>query len=523
MTTNPPGPTPRNAAFIELVMSATLEGIVEHDLANHGTFYHDRWYMMLGYDAEHRPEASANLWQELSHPDDLPEVLEDWQAHVEEAWPFQRHWRMRHYHGGYRWVECRSVARRDENGTPVFALSLFSDITDRIQQGLRHQALLEAIPDVLLRVDRDGNPLDCAPGALPDGVKIAEAIQGDGQSRVQIIGQLGQLAQSSLAQQAAVDGDFAVELAETTRRVEARVCPLGDSEAICLLRDVTERVQMEEQLLQARKLESIGRLAAGVAHEINTPLQFIGDNARFCSAAFGRLAKVIDGLKKHADETASEEQRKQLAKLQRRSKLDYVLQEFPRALEACVAGVDRVAVIVAAMKEFSHPGSDHPVAADLNRALQSTVQVSVNEWKTVANVELELAESLPTVVCFAGELNQCFLNIIVNAAHAIEEAQLPEKGTITISSRALDSGVEVCIKDTGPGIPAHIQQRIFDPFFTTKAVGKGTGQGLAMARSTIVDRHHGQLLCESEPGRGTAFVIRLPYDAPAEAGDRSVA
>jgi PAS domain S-box-containing protein len=288
-----------------------------------------------------------------------------------------------------------------------------------------------------------------------------------------------------------------------------------------VLMDLSERRELEAKLLQARKLEAIGQLAAGVAHEINTPAQYVSDNLEFLSEAFTSLESVLKGYEALAASAAEgpvdPAQLAELQALRDAAELAYLREEIPRALAGGRDGVSRISSIVRAMKEFSHPGSEERQAIDLNRAIESTVTVARNEWKYVAEVELALDASLPCVPCHAAELNQVFLNLIVNAAQAIGGCRRTEKGKIRISTRRDGDFVLVTVADDGPGIRADVLPRIFDPFFTTKEVGKGTGQGLAIARSVVVDKHGGTIDVESVEGAGATFQIRLPLTAP-EAG-----
>ncbi len=298
--------------------------------------------------------------------------------------------------------------------------------------------------------------------------------------------------------------------------------PLGtsteESEHVLLLgTDITERRLMERQFAQALKMESIGRLAAGIAHEINTPTQYVGDNIRFLQDAMRDLMELLQrfqNLLETAKQGAvSEEQVAELEAAIEYADLEYLLEEIPKAIEQSLEGVDRVAKIVRAMKEFSHPGPVEMTSVDINHALENTVTVARNEWKYVAEVITDFDPNLPPVPCLPGEINQVFLNIIVNAAHAIADVVgdgSRGKGTITVSTRALDDWVEIRIRDTGTGIPEAIRSKIFDPFFTTKQVGRGTGQGLAYVHSVVVEKHKGTVTFETEEGKGTTFIIRLP-------------
>ena len=285
--------------------------------------------------------------------------------------------------------------------------------------------------------------------------------------------------------------------------------------------DVTDRLVLEDDLAQAQKLESIGHLAAGIAHEINTPIQFVGDNVRFLSDSFTDINRLIEQYQRllAAAKTGvcPEALIETCEAANRGADLEYLLNEIPKAIAQTAEGVDRVATIVRAMKEFSHPGSAEKTAVDLNRAIESTVTVARNEWKYVADLHTNLDPSLPPVPCLVGQFNQVILNMIVNATHAIADAAKGTggKGTITICTSRVGDFVEVRIADTGTGIPESIRHKIFDPFFTTKEVGRGTGQGLFLARSVVVDKHGGTIAVDSEVGKGTNFLIRLPLITPS--------
>ena len=287
--------------------------------------------------------------------------------------------------------------------------------------------------------------------------------------------------------------------------------------------DVTEQRVLQEQLQQAQKLEAIGQLAAGIAHEINTPCQYVGDNAKYLQQAWPLVEPILNlCLRLQQERRASSDAPEILTELYRcteQADLPFLLSEVPQAISQAIEGVQRVSKIVRAMKEFSHPGSDENCAIDLNRAIETTIAVARNEWKYVADVHTDFAEKLPPVPCFAGEFNQVILNLLINAAHAIGEVvgkNSGTKGTITVTTRCDEQWAEVQVRDTGAGIPEHIRNRIFEPFFTTKPVGKGTGQGLALAHSVIVKKHHGRIWFESELGKGTTFFIRLPLEASSK-------
>jgi signal transduction histidine kinase len=282
---------------------------------------------------------------------------------------------------------------------------------------------------------------------------------------------------------------------------------------------VTEHRLMQSQLVQAQKLESIGQLAAGIAHEINTPIQFVGDNTRFLQDAFSSFAELIAASERllPASETGTVDMGllDEMRAIAEAADIDYLREEVPKSIEQSLDGIGRVARIVRALKEFSHPDENGKSPADLNRAIESTVTVARNEWKYVAALDLDFDPELPLITCQVGALNQVILNLVVNAAHAIGELVskgTTAKGKITVSTRRENDLVVIRVSDTGAGIPASVRTRVFDPFFTTKPVGKGTGQGLAIAYSVVVEKHGGTIAFESEVGKGTTFIIRIPVN-----------
>lgn len=294
----------------------------------------------------------------------------------------------------------------------------------------------------------------------------------------------------------------------------------GSAGFVVLGLDVSEQRILQAQLAQAQKLESIGQLAAGVAHEVNTPIQFVGDNARFLQTAFEDLRELLEAygrLRAAAAGAVDPDLLEEVARREKAADLAYLMEEVPTAARQTIEGVNRVASIVRALKDFAHPDQTEHVATDLNRALLSTLTVARNEVKYVADVETDLGE-LPLVVCHPGELNQVFLNIIINATHAIADVvgvgAGGGRGLISVRTVAEGDTVLIAIRDTGGGIPEAVRDRIFDPFFTTKPIGRGTGQGLALARATV-QRHGGTLTFETEIGRGTAFLMRLPVQGAA--------
>jgi signal transduction histidine kinase len=333
---------------------------------------------------------------------------------------------------------------------------------------------------------------------------------------------------------ASKSGNFEIEasvLTQDEKRVDLRwvaSCEQSDSTGQHkvlrgMMLDVTDQRRLENELAQAQKLESVGRLAAGVAHEINTPVQFVSDSVSFVREAMDDLSEIVDKYRELR--TATQSQNNSGPDVQAAAKaaeeaeddadLDYILENAPVALDRARDGLGRVAAIVRSMKEFAHPDRKEMSQADLNQAIQSTLVIASNEYKYVAEVETAF-EQIPRVNCYAGEINQVVLNLIVNAAHAIGDVVkgTDRKGKMRVATRVLGEQVEIAVTDTGKGIPVDVRSRIFDPFFTTKEVGRGTGQGLAIARAVVVDKHGGTLHFETEVGQGTTFYIRLPIAGP---------
>ena len=296
--------------------------------------------------------------------------------------------------------------------------------------------------------------------------------------------------------------------------------PLSDETigrgVIISFRDIGVLKLAQHETMQSARLASIGQLAAGIAHEINTPIQYIGDNLRYLAEALNKLTGVIEAGRTLAQAAAAmpelEQAVAQFEQVIGKTKISRLLGELPDAVAESLDGVGQIGRIVLSMKEFSHPGTTAKTATDINRALESTLTVSRNSWKHVAEVERAFDPALPPVICHAGEMNQVFLNLILNAAQAIESSGNPLPGRITITTRTDGEWVEVRVTDSGTGIPPAIRERLFDPFFTTKPVGKGTGQGLAICRDVVTVKHGGTIEAGGEPGQGAEFIVRLPLD-----------
>ena len=282
-----------------------------------------------------------------------------------------------------------------------------------------------------------------------------------------------------------------------------------------LQKEMEEKEMLEADLRLSQKLESIGQLAAGIAHEINTPIQYVGDNTHFLRKVFEDIFKLIEHYQATLPflDQNNPDMSRQAREVEEEIDLEFIQEQVPQSFTSSMEGIQRVADIVVSLKEFAHPDVAEKSPSDLNRSIHNTINVARNEFKYVADVELELGD-LPLVPCHPGDVNQAILNLIVNAAHAIGDVigEGGGKGKIRIRSFVEDNEAVVEIADTGGGIPDEIAAKIFDPFFTTKGVGKGSGQGLAISRSILVEKHAGNLDFTSEVGKGTTFQIRLPLE-----------
>lgn len=318
-----------------------------------------------------------------------------------------------------------------------------------------------------------------------------------------------------------------IELPSKLRKIiSLRGSPLQSPEpslrgGVLMFRDCTEQIRLDAQHALSQKMESIGRLAAGIAHEINTPMQFIGDNRRFLADALQGFSTVLKKYKSEFEQLTQgkdvQEVKQEISRTEQEADLVFLEEEIPQALAQMEEGVKRVSSIIAAVKNFSHPSQGSRTLSDINRGIEDTIMISRNEWKYHAELITALSPTLPLIPCFLDEFNQVILNMIINAVHAIEgciQQGRYKRGKILISTGVRENHAMVTIRDDGGGIPTELLPRIFDPFFTTKPIGKGTGQGLAIAHDIIVQRHQGRIEVESEPGKGTTFKLLLPLKDP---------
>jgi PAS domain S-box-containing protein len=499
---------------------------------------------MMGYSEQ---ELLGKPWSDLTHPDDMESSLRT-EGKISKnlgGWE-EAEKRYIHRNGTVVWVHIKIAVVLDSDGAPLCHVVHVEDITGR---RLAEEALRES--EERFRIMADTCPIGIWVTDTQGGTRFVNSTYREfsGRTSEQVRAHEWKMLLHPEDDVKFVKA-FACALSDHTpfkaehhsrradgewRWVESHAVPRfsPDGEFLGLVgtsTDITDRKLLHQQLLQAQKLESVGQLAAGIAHEINTPTQYIGDNVRFLKDAFQDLSGLLTSYERllpaAKDNTLARENVREVEEAVERADAGYLLEEIPKAIDQALEGVTRVSKIVGAMREFSHPGSKEKSPLNLNHAIENTITVSRNEWKYVAGLETDFDPSLPLVSCLLGEFNQVILNLIVNAAQAIGDVVKKgglEKGRITVQTRSCPQWAEIRIQDTGTGISEKARSRIFDPFFTTKEIGKGTGQGLAIARSVIVDKHGGSIHFETEEGKGTTFIVRIPYDGKALAREVVVA
>jgi PAS domain S-box-containing protein len=413
--------------------------------------------------------------------------------------------------------------------------SLEERVADRTAEALDKQAYLDAViaalPNPLYWKDRDLIYEGCNQ-AFAEFVGLADPSEVIGKTDADLPWGRGMSIRIEVREQFAismrqafVNKEEDYELASGVKRsVMTSMSPIRTSTnevhgVLTSFIDVTDNKSMENRLSQAQKLESLGQLAAGIAHEINTPMQCVSGNVEFLRNCCDRLFQVLDTYQESLEspQRSWQERIDQIKKLREESRFDHIRRQTPMAIAEAAEAAERVIEIVRAMKAMSHPGTEQPVPTDLIELIRNTVTVSRNRWKPVAKVELELDEAMGLVEVMPAEINQVLLNMLVNAADAIvaKDGESPAKlGLIVVRARREAEGVRIEVSDTGSGMTKEVAAKVFDPFFTTKDVGKGTGQGLAITYDVVVRRHGGSISVDSTPGVGTTFILHLPQRVP---------
>ncbi len=510
------------AELLELLLAATNDGIVDWDLLGRQTHYNDRWRFLLGWDEEGFV-LTPDTWRELIHDDERAAMETALTEHLESGWPFIQVVRMRHRTLGWRWILMRGKARFTDQGSPSRMVILFADIDERVRAEAQVNALVQGIPDTILSVRSDGTILAAKEGSAskdtPPRAGAAHALFAAIRAS-----EAGPRVMECI--ETAGGRDEVVQIPCRLQRTgsdptdyEVRIMSSGVDQAVCIVRDVTRERSNEEQLARGRKLEAIGQLAAGLAHEINTPLQYIGDNIEFARDSIPTLLALIDDLHSLAAEHLPAEVTAAMARKEQEIDLPYLRDSLAPALQRGLEGLAGIAGIVQAMKTFETAGRQERIRADLNPIIKNAAIVATRAWSEFVQVSMNLDDKLPPVPCIPGEIAQVIMNLVINAAQAIADrvGKSGAKGRITIETlhRPADGMVEIRVKDDGVGIPDAIRTRIFDPFFTTRPPGQGAGQGLAQVHAAVVRQHGGSVAFDSIEGAGTTFVVRLPLLQPA--------
>ncbi|GEM_PF-1253552 len=520
--------TERRLHQLSRSMEQSPSSIVITDLDGNIEYVNPTFCQITGYEKE---EAIGQNPRILKSGDTPPEEYERLWKTISNGRIWKGRFHNKRKNGQLFWEEAIIGPVTDDSGHIINYLAIKEDITrakeaeDAFQQ-LSHEneQLLSAISSILIVINNDGYILRWNQAAerafgIPTrevlGKSLVDTEPGFPWKRIKNAVQRcrkerGPVSLDNLKYKDVKGNEHFLSLRFTMygsdKENAAGILILGE--------DITEWKQMQSRLNQAQKLESIGQLAAGIAHEINTPIQYIGDNLYFLRDSFNDVFKLLtifteDGQTEHIQNRYTE-----LLEYSREMGLEALLPDISDSFQQTTQGIEQVRRIVRAMKEFSHPGQKEKTAVDINRALQNTIMIARNEWKYVADMKTDLDAELPTVPGYLGELNQVFLNIIINAAHAIEESiKKDEKGLIHIRTFQKNHSVLIEISDTGCGISEENKNRVFDPFFTTKEVGKGTGQGLTLAYAVITQKHGGQIWFESREKEGTTFYIELPIDS----------
>ena len=399
------------------------------------------------------------------------------------------------------------------------------------QLSFQNQMMLNWVNGSVITVDRGGNVLYANENALKDAGLTGEELVGlnmhetmhysqeDGSEYPWEFSPIFAAIEDGSSHH--VDGEVFWHKDGSSFKVDYIVSPTRNEHnevtgAVIIFRNLTSQALIDAKRIHGMKLESIGELSAGIAHEINTPVQFIGNNISFLRESFFDMMEILQAFiefgKLLRDESVHEEILDELDKLIARVDVEYLQDEAPVAFDQTQEGVDRVTKLVLGLKGFAHSSSNETKSAtEINDVINNALIVCRNAYKYVADLKLDLGE-IPHISAFGGDLGQVIVNLVLNAAQAIEEKsrETGERGVITIKSFQKDDNITIQIGDTGGGIPIRLWERIFDPFFTTKEVGKGSGQGLSISRTIIHEKHGGELSFESTIGVGTVFTIQLP-------------
>jgi PAS domain S-box-containing protein len=492
-------------------------------------YCNQQWMDYTGLTLE---ESLGHGWNKPFHPDDQKGAWDAWQKATATAGIYSIESRLRRADATYRWWLVRGVPLKDAGGKIVKWFGTCTDIDDMKVAELSILDSREMFRHIAESTNAIPFKLDLTRGCFvyvgAQGISNSGIPESNWKEPGALDAILPRASNPELRQHfdKCQSGPFEFVSAMSllnNRQSEVRwtgTCEMVAETKILhgLMLDITELRRLGRQLQAAQKLESVGRLASGVAHEINTPVQFVSDNVQFVRTSMADIATVIHayrGLQQTVQTGGDVAAAASFAdEAEKTADLDYIMENAPLAIESSIEGLGRIATIVRSMKEFAHPDQAQKTLADLNQAIRSTLVIAHNEYKYVAEMDAQFGD-LPPVECYLGEINQVVLNLLVNASHAIADVikGTDNLGKLTVRTYLDGDAVVISIADTGTGIPEGAREKVFDPFFTTKGVGIGTGQGLALAHSVIVQRHGGTLRFETECGKGSTFFVRLPTNA----------
>ncbi len=521
----------RNQLF-EVITENAADMIAVIDCVGNWLYNSPSYQKVLGYSSE---ELKATSPAELIHPEDRQRVLEAAESARLTRRGERLEYRIRHKDGTWRILESVATAIPNEEDQIENLVIVNRDITkrrqaeetkDRADQLFR--SIAENSADLIAVVDKAGHRIYNNPayerllGYTQEELKLTNSFQQihpDDRSLVTRAAEralktgVGQIVEYRMQRK---DGTYVTLESHGSFIRDSR----GEIEAsVISARDISDR----RMALQTEKLSAIGQLAAGIAHEINTPVQYVSDNIAFLSDTWSQLdaAMALCLIPERVFATSDSSSSTAVTPTGPPEDWDWLRQQVPKAISQSLEGIRRMSKILGAMRRFSHTGGGEREQVDLNEALDATLTIVQNQIKHIADVQTDYQPNLPHLECYADEMNQVFLNLIVNATHAIREAskkQARERGKLNIRTRQIDNDVQIEIQDNGTGIPLPVCARVFDPFFTTKQVGEGTGQGLTICHDIVVQKHHGNIWFDTELDRGTTFFIRIPIHFDSDAG-----
>jgi PAS domain S-box-containing protein len=530
----------QSAERLRLALESAEDGLWDWDLRTGRFTVSPRYLGMLGYEVG-ALEPSFDVWREqLCHPEDLPEAERRLREHQEGQSPmFEFEHRLRHKSGRWVWVLCRAkVVARSRQGQPLRMVGTNVDITSRKHAQERLQAFIQAIPDMIIRVRGDGLCLDFKASAHEPPMMPPAAFIGKNLFALPFPEQMMAPFKEKLARVLS-EGvlevyDYALEVPPGQQYYETRIVQSGVDEVVCIVRNITERKAAEEQrrrqaeeleervrqvtrelearqaqLIQSEKLASLGQMAASIAHEINNPVSYVSSNLSTLESYHSVLRRLLEFYLQAEQVLGPQppgpvaELLTQARALREHERLDELLKDMDELMADSREGTARIREFIQGLKTFVREESGEPQLADLNKGLMMTLRMLRHEFKHKCEVHCELAP-MPLLRCFPTQLNQVFMNLLVNAVQAIEQ-----RGEIRVTSVQEGGEAVVRITDTGPGMSPETLARIFTPFFTTKPPGEGTGLGLTICYA-IISRHKGRIEVQSELGQGTTFTVRLP-------------